>query len=94
MGTAVLVHGAWSSPADWQWVADCLHAQDIQAVMPDLPSHRAGQRAGPMMSAKSRPPSVPRRRRLPWRAGRPVSRGLACGAGDDLDRPPRRLHPR
>jgi hypothetical protein len=21
---AVLVHGAWSSPADWRWVAACL----------------------------------------------------------------------
>ena len=40
MGTAVLVHGAWSSPADWRWVAARLYAQDIAAVTPDLPSHR------------------------------------------------------
>ena len=24
VATAVLVHGAWSSPADWRWVAACL----------------------------------------------------------------------
>lgn len=40
VGTAVLVHGAWSSPADWRWVAARLHAQDIATVVPDLPSHR------------------------------------------------------
>lgn len=40
MGTAVLVHGAWSSPADWRWVAARLHARDIATVIPDLPSHR------------------------------------------------------
>jgi pimeloyl-ACP methyl ester carboxylesterase len=40
MGTAVLVHGAWSSPADWRWVASRLHARGIQTAIPDLPSHR------------------------------------------------------
>lgn len=40
MATAVLVHGAWSSPADWRWVASRLQARGIRAVMPDLPSHR------------------------------------------------------
>jgi hypothetical protein len=45
MGTAVLVHGAWSSPADWRWVAARLHAQDIATVIPDLPSHFAATRS-------------------------------------------------
>lgn len=40
MATAVLVHGAWSNPADWRWVAACLHARGVQAAIPDLPSHR------------------------------------------------------
>jgi pimeloyl-ACP methyl ester carboxylesterase len=40
MATAVLVHGAWSSPADWRWVAACLQAHGVGTVMPDLPSHR------------------------------------------------------
>jgi pimeloyl-ACP methyl ester carboxylesterase len=40
MATAVLVHGAWSSPADWRWVAPRLQGQGIQVIMPDLPSHR------------------------------------------------------
>lgn len=40
MATAVLVHGAWSNPADWRWVASRLHAQGIQTVIPDLVSHR------------------------------------------------------
>jgi pimeloyl-ACP methyl ester carboxylesterase len=39
MATAVLVHGAWSSPADWRWVAECLQAQGVETVIPDLPSH-------------------------------------------------------
>ena len=40
MATAVLVHGAWSSPADWRWVAEYLQAQAVETVIPDLPSHR------------------------------------------------------
>jgi pimeloyl-ACP methyl ester carboxylesterase len=40
MATAVLVHGAWSSPADWRWVAGYLQAQAVATVIPDLPSHR------------------------------------------------------
>jgi pimeloyl-ACP methyl ester carboxylesterase len=40
MATSVLAHGAWSSPADWQWVAGCLRAQAVETVVPDLPSHR------------------------------------------------------
>src|SRR4029450_5058998 len=41
-GTAVLVHGMWSSPADWRWVAERLRDNDVQVVIPDLPSHRTG----------------------------------------------------
>jgi pimeloyl-ACP methyl ester carboxylesterase len=41
-GTAVLVHGMWSSPADWRWVAERLRDNDVQVVVPDLPSHRTG----------------------------------------------------
>jgi pimeloyl-ACP methyl ester carboxylesterase len=40
MATAVLVHGAWSSPADWRWVAACLQAHGVGTAIPDLPSHR------------------------------------------------------
>jgi pimeloyl-ACP methyl ester carboxylesterase len=40
MATAVLVLGAWSSPADWRWVAASLHAHGAGTVIPDLPSHR------------------------------------------------------
>jgi pimeloyl-ACP methyl ester carboxylesterase len=40
MATAVLVHGAWSSPADWRWVAESLQAQAVETVILDLPSHR------------------------------------------------------
>lgn len=40
MSEAVLVHGAWSSPADWCWVVDALHLRSINAIAPDLPSHR------------------------------------------------------
>jgi pimeloyl-ACP methyl ester carboxylesterase len=41
-GTAVLVHGLWSSPADWRWVAERLRDNDVEVVVPDLPSHRTG----------------------------------------------------
>jgi len=41
-GTAVLVHGMWSSPADWRWVAERLRDNDVEVVVPDLPSHRTG----------------------------------------------------
>jgi pimeloyl-ACP methyl ester carboxylesterase len=39
-GTAVLVHGMWSSPADWRWVAERLRDNDVEVVISDLPSHR------------------------------------------------------
>lgn len=39
-GTAVLVHGMWSNPADWRWVAERLRDHDVEVVVPDLPSHR------------------------------------------------------
>ena len=39
-GTAVLVHGMWSSPADWRWVAERLRDNDVEVLAPDLPSHR------------------------------------------------------
>jgi len=40
MATAILVHGAWSSPADWRWVAARLRAEGVETLIPDLPSHR------------------------------------------------------
>jgi pimeloyl-ACP methyl ester carboxylesterase len=30
----------WSSPADWRWVAERLRDNDVEVVIPDLPSHR------------------------------------------------------
>ena len=42
MSTAVLVHGAWSSPADWHWVAERLSTRGIDTATPDLPSHQRG----------------------------------------------------
>jgi pimeloyl-ACP methyl ester carboxylesterase len=39
-GTAVLVHGGWSNPDDWRWVAERLERAGITVVAPDLPSHR------------------------------------------------------
>jgi pimeloyl-ACP methyl ester carboxylesterase len=47
MATAVLVHGARSSPADWRWVAANLEARGLDPVMPDLPSHRHSWSGGP-----------------------------------------------
>jgi pimeloyl-ACP methyl ester carboxylesterase len=38
-GSAVLVHGMWSSPADWRWVERLLHEADVEVSVPDLPSH-------------------------------------------------------
>jgi pimeloyl-ACP methyl ester carboxylesterase len=39
-GTAVLIHGMWSSPADWRWVTEHLRDNDVEVMVPDLPSHR------------------------------------------------------
>lgn len=39
LGTAVLVHGGWSNPSDWRWVADGLRDHNIIVSAPDLPSH-------------------------------------------------------
>jgi pimeloyl-ACP methyl ester carboxylesterase len=30
----------WSSPADWRWVAERLRDNDVEVIVPDLPSHR------------------------------------------------------
>ena len=64
-GTAVLVHGMWSSPADWRWVAERLRDNDVEVLAPDLPSHRtasAGLTADAAevrsMIAGARPPVV------------------------------------
>jgi len=40
-GDAVLVHGAWSSPADWRWVEDLLVERGVSVNALDLPSHRS-----------------------------------------------------
>lgn len=44
-GDAVLVHGAWSSPADWRWVEELLVERGVTVNALDLPSHR-GAHAG------------------------------------------------
>jgi pimeloyl-ACP methyl ester carboxylesterase len=41
-GTAVLVHGGWGHPADWNWVKDELRSAGVHVLTPDLPSHRSG----------------------------------------------------
>ena len=41
LGSAVLVHGMWSSPADWQWVERLLREANVEVSIPDLPSHRS-----------------------------------------------------
>lgn len=40
-GAAVLVHGAWSNPHDWRWVAAVLEADGVDVRAVDLPSHRS-----------------------------------------------------
>lgn len=40
-GSAVLVHGAWSCPADWWLVTSLLTDQGIAVHAVDLPTHRA-----------------------------------------------------
>ena len=40
MSAAVLVPGAWSSPAGWRRVAARLHARGVQTIVPDLASHQ------------------------------------------------------
>lgn len=39
-GSAVLVHGLWGNPGDWQWVSRFLKDADVSVNVPDLPSHR------------------------------------------------------
>jgi pimeloyl-ACP methyl ester carboxylesterase len=41
LGSAVLVHGMWSSPSDWRWVKQLLEKAGVEARSPDLPSHRS-----------------------------------------------------
>ena len=41
VGSAVLVHGGWGNPEDWQWVRKLLEDSGVQVVTPDLPSHRS-----------------------------------------------------
>jgi pimeloyl-ACP methyl ester carboxylesterase len=40
-GSAVLVHGLWGFPDDWQWVKGLLEPENILVVTPDLPSQRS-----------------------------------------------------
>ena len=40
-GSAVLVHGLWGFPDDWQWVKRLLEAENILVATPDLPSERS-----------------------------------------------------
>lgn len=37
--SVVLVHGLWSCPADWRWVAAHLESAGVTVVAVDLPSH-------------------------------------------------------
>jgi pimeloyl-ACP methyl ester carboxylesterase len=39
-GSAVLVHGRWGNPGDWQWVRRLLENQGVRVGAPDLSSHR------------------------------------------------------
>lgn len=41
IGGAVLVHGTWGHPEDWQWVRERLEAENVVVSTPDLPSHRS-----------------------------------------------------
>lgn len=43
--SVVLVHGLWSCPADWEWVAAHLRSAGVRVVAVDLPSH-SSPRAG------------------------------------------------
>ncbi|WP_210481181.1 alpha/beta fold hydrolase [Naasia sp. SYSU D00948] len=45
LGGAVLVHGTWSNPGDWQWTRRRLEDEGVVVQVPDLPSHRSA-RAG------------------------------------------------
>jgi pimeloyl-ACP methyl ester carboxylesterase len=81
-GTAVLVHGMWSSPADWRWVAERLRDNDVEVLAPDLPSHRtasAGLTADAAevrgMIANARPPVVA----VGWSYGCEVIHEAAAG---------------
>lgn len=81
-GTAVLVHGMWSSPADWRWVAERLRDNDVEVLAPDLPSHRtsfAGLTADAAevrsMIARARPPVVA----VGWSYGCDVIHEAAAG---------------
>jgi pimeloyl-ACP methyl ester carboxylesterase len=81
-GTAVLVHGMWSSPADWRWVAERLRDNDVEVLAPDLPSHRtasAGLTADAAevrsMIASARPPVVA----VGWSYGCDVIHEAAAG---------------
>jgi len=38
-GTAILVHGGWSCPGDWQFVSALLRHESVDVITPDLPSH-------------------------------------------------------
>ncbi|MCJ7438487.1 MAG: alpha/beta hydrolase [Acidimicrobiia bacterium] len=40
-GSAVLVHGAWSSPEEWCFVDEGLWAAGVEVLAVDLPSHRS-----------------------------------------------------
>ncbi len=45
LGSAVLVHGTWGNPGDWQWTRRLLENHGVRVETPDLPSHR-NSRAG------------------------------------------------
>src|SRR4029450_11714901 len=81
-GTAVLVHGMWSDPADWRWVTERLRGNDVEVLAPDLPSHRtasaglpADAAEGRSMIASARPPVVA----VGWSYGCDVIHEAAAG---------------
>ncbi|HLL61993.1 MAG TPA: alpha/beta hydrolase, partial [Propionibacteriaceae bacterium] len=51
-GSAVLVHGLWGNPDDWQWVRSSLEAAGVRVTVPDLPSHLSTE-AGLTADAKA-----------------------------------------
>ncbi len=52
MNTIVIVHGAWSSSADWQHVVDDLTASGNSVISVNLPGHGSDNTAIPSISLK------------------------------------------
>ena len=73
-GNVVLVHGAWSSPADWRWVEDLLINAGVSVNALDLASHRFGDATRPTTWSSFVGRSRPRQGRSSRWAGHTVAR--------------------